>query len=157
MKSKVLKTVIGLILFLMIFAAALAALQPVYRRVNGALSAAEVKYMSLLTEKTDLVISYKSLSPSILAGIRIKGIEVKDALTGDILLTAKKAVLSYDLKKLLAGNLEEAFNKLTVNNASVFMDLDAKVFDSRLNSCIMKSNLLPHEPPLFRIDLVSET
>ncbi len=125
MKSKVLKTVIGLILFLMIFAAALAALQPVYRRVNSALSAAEVKYMSLLTEKTDLVISYKSLSPSILAGIRIKGIEVKDALTGDILLTAKKAVLSYDLKKLLTGNLEEAFNKLTVNNASVFMDLDA--------------------------------
>ena len=47
MKSKVLKTVIGLILFLMIFAAALAALQPVYRRVNDALSAAEGRIYDL--------------------------------------------------------------------------------------------------------------
>ena len=124
MKSKVLKTAIGLILFLMIFAAALAALQPVYRRVNSTISAAEVKYLSLLTEKTDLSISYKSLSPSILAGIRIKGIEVKDALTGDVVLTAKKAVLSYDLKKLLGGNLGEAFTKLTVSNANLSLDLD---------------------------------
>ncbi|CSD18790.1 Uncharacterised protein [Vibrio cholerae] len=37
------------------------------------------------------------------------------------------------------------------------MDFEAKVFDSRLNSCIMKSSLRPHEPPFFSTSRASLT
>ena len=124
MKSKVVKVIIGFILFLLLLAATAASLQPVYRRVNSEFLKVEQKYLAVLTEKTDLRISYKSLSPSILAGIRIKGIEVCDAESSEVLFTAKKAVLSYSLKKLLAGDMEHAFSKLTVNSASFTFDFE---------------------------------
>ena len=40
---------------------------------------------------------------------------------------------------------------------SVLIDLDASVFASRLNSCIMKSSLRPQAPPFFITLVVSFT
>ena len=76
MKSKVLKTSIGILIFLLIAASFIAAMKPVYSKVDGAIRSCEKKIVLELEKNTGMKISYKSLSPSILSKICIKGIDV---------------------------------------------------------------------------------
>lgn len=115
MKSRWVKTGIGSIIFLMLVAAVFLVLQPVYRGVSNVMHQNEQKLLDTLADTTGSGISYKSLSPSILSGIHIKGIEVYDISTRKNLLTVDKAVLKYRLFKLLKGDFENAFTGLTIS------------------------------------------
>src|SRR5574344_2349241 len=115
MKSRWVKTGIGSIIFLMLVAAVFLVLQPVYRGVSNVMHQNEQKLLDTLADTTGLGISYKSLSPSILSGIHIKGIEVYDISTRKNLLTVDKAVLKSRLSKLLKGDFENAFTGLTIS------------------------------------------
>src|SRR5574344_178826 len=114
MKSRVLKTGIGTIIFLLLIAAVFTVIQPVYNGVSTVLHKNAQKLLDTLAEKTGLGVSYTSLSPSILTGIHLKGIEVYEIESKKQLLTVQKAVLNYRLYDLLKGNFENAFTGLTI-------------------------------------------
>ena len=89
MNSRVLKTGIGILIFLSIIATVIIVMHPIYRQIDNAVRNAERQFVSALEKKTGLNISYKSLSPSILSGLNIKGIVLRDSGSGDEILSAK--------------------------------------------------------------------
>lgn len=119
MKSKVLKTSIGILIFLLIAASFVAAMKPVYSKVDGAIRSYEKKIVLELEKNTGMKISYKSLSPSILSKICIKGIEVSDSKNGQQIIFVNKIYIYFSLPKLLKGDFENAFEKLLLKDASV--------------------------------------
>ncbi len=72
MKSKVLGVGLGSTIFIFLAIAVLALIRPVYVRLYGELSRIEEIACKKLEEETGLSLSYKSLSPSILAGANMK-------------------------------------------------------------------------------------
>lgn len=114
MKSRLLRTGIGSIIFLLLVVAVFAVLQPIYKGVSAVLNQHEYELLDMLSDKTGLGISYTSLSPSILSGIRVKGIEVYDVSSKKNILSVQKVVLRYRLITLLKGDFENAFTGLTV-------------------------------------------
>lgn len=75
--------------------------------------------MAKFESSTGLSISYKSLSPSILSGIVLNGIVLRDAETKEEILTVKKTSIYYRLSKLIHGDLDHAFTKLSINNVVI--------------------------------------
>lgn len=125
-----LKKSIGTFIFLALIIAVIALVQPVYHRLWVTLSAQEQRYADMIREKTGLSVSYKSLSPSILSSINMKGIVVTDASTGKKLLEVRRASISYR-----AG---EGIKSVSANGVTAEFDAvkDADVRDKIANLII---------------------
>lgn len=129
MKSKLFKTSVGTIIFLLLIVAVFAVLQPVYKKVSAFLHEKEDYALAVLEDKTGLGLSYKSLSPSILSGINIKSIVIydvsdkKNKKSHKDILTVNKAILKYNIWKIIKGDFENAFTGLYITGV-----------DSNLNS-----------------------
>ena len=91
MKSKVLGVGLGSTIFIFLAIAVLALIRPVYVRLYGELSRIEEIACKKLEDETGLSLSYKSLSPSILAGANMKKIAISDVASKKTVLTIKKA------------------------------------------------------------------
>ncbi len=113
------KNGLGIIIFLLLLSGIFMALQPLYRAISRTLHEYETFALQFLEEQTDIEVSYQTLSPSILTGIRIKGIVVKEGKTGDTIITIKKAVLGYNIFYFLKKDLNSAFTRLTVSDVDV--------------------------------------
>lgn len=122
MKSSVRKSIIGSVIFLFLVAAIFAIVQPVYKAVNKTLAEYQEKLSVMLAEKTGLGVSYKSLSPSILTLIKIRGIKIYDVTTKKEILSINSTVVRYNLFKLLKKDFKNAFTYLTVNDVDFFYD-----------------------------------
>lgn len=118
MKSRLTKTLVSTLIFLTLLAGIFAVFRPMYSAVGKSLRSFEEKYLNLLTETTGLTLSYKSLSPSVLTGIRIRDIVVADSESGEEVLSVKKAVIGYRLSKLLVLDWQHTFTKLTISDVS---------------------------------------
>lgn len=118
MKSRAVKTIVSIFTFLLILAVVFSVLRPVYSYINRTLRAAEQKYLGILEDRTGLSVSYRSLSPSILSGIRLRGISIKSAATGEEILSIGKAHLGYSLPRLLRGDMDRAFTRLSINDVT---------------------------------------
>ncbi len=116
------KTSIGIIIFLLIITGITVALSPVYRWVTNMLQSYEELALNILEEKTGMSVSYKSLSPSLLTGVNIKGIEFFDAESGVRILTIRKVIINYNLKELLHRNYDKIFSKLTIVDVTFEFD-----------------------------------
>ncbi|MBE6353548.1 translocation/assembly module TamB domain-containing protein [Treponema sp.] len=115
MKKKViLRTVTGILIFLLILTAVFFALRPFYRTVNLTFDRYEKKLNSYLSEKTGLLLTYESMSPSILTGIRIKGIAVQDVSTGEKILTINRVNINYSIREFIRKDLDHAFTEFSV-------------------------------------------
>ena len=121
MRFKKLKIASGILIFLILAALFLVALRPTYQRVSQMLRLAEQKAFSLLEQKTSLVFSYDSISPSFFSRLSIKGLEAHDGTTGEEVFTVKKASLQVDFSKLVAGDIEGALKKAQVADVSVML------------------------------------
>ena len=115
MKYHYLKYGIGSIIFLLMIFVAFLLIRPVYLEINNRLQDLKDYAFSYIEQKTGFSISYESLSPSILSGIRIAGIEVKeldkDAPVGKI----DSVVINYKLSKLFKQDFLGAIRSVTVN------------------------------------------
>ncbi|WP_407399314.1 translocation/assembly module TamB domain-containing protein [Treponema sp.] len=126
------KTIIGISIFLTIIAIAMVVVRPLYKRVDQTVRSLEAELLGKLVEKTGLSVSYDSLSPSVLSGIVLNGIVLRDAETQEEILSVKKTSIYYRLSNLIHGDIEHAFTKLTVRNVTInFSDEKvAKLFSS---------------------------
>ena len=122
MKSKVLGVGLGSTIFIFLAIAVLALIRPVYVRLYGELSRIEEIACKKLEEETGLSLSYKSLSPSILAGANMKKIAISDVASKKTVLTIKKARLSYKITKFFSKNPVLALESLSLNGVEVEFD-----------------------------------
>jgi hypothetical protein len=125
MNSRVLKTSIGILIFLLMLLSSVALMKPVYKKIDSAVRSAEKKIVGAVEEKSGFKISYKSLSPAILSKIYAKGIVVSDAATGEEILRIKKISVSYSVLNFLKGDPDNSLKKFSASDVDVNLDFSA--------------------------------
>ena len=154
MKSKVVKIGVSSILFFSMILVALALVRPAIRGFSQQLEAYRGEFLAMVESKTGLVVSYDSLSPAILSVFRIKGIEVYDGETKIPVLSIRKANLSYNLLRLLSGDIQGAFSELTISG--ITLEYDA-MKSSRLVEKLMNLVSSETENPTEKVQKEGET
>ena len=75
-------------------------------------------YLALLREKTGFDVSYDTLFPSVLAGLRMSNIVVSDLESSTPVLRIRSVKLKWNLLKLISGKLAEVPGELIVSGVS---------------------------------------
>ncbi|MDR3284376.1 MAG: translocation/assembly module TamB domain-containing protein [Treponema sp.] len=122
MKIQAIKHSIGNALFLAVIFSAFLLIYPIYNRLQSELDVRRILYIQKLENFAGIGLSYRSLSPSILAAFRVKDIVVYDPETKKPLLTIDRAVIFYDIRRLLTGDFDHAFTRLIVSGAAIDYD-----------------------------------
>lgn len=122
MKSRLSKAGLGILIFLLLIAAGTAVMFPFYNGVKDVLKKNEARFLNEFTKQTDLILTYKTISPSILSRINMDGIEVFDRTSGEKILTIDKASLLYKVRNLLKGDLKNSFSAL--NLSEIYYEYD---------------------------------
>lgn len=124
MKKLPVKNLIGFSIFFLILLFSVIIIHPSYKHTVSILNK-NVEYLCKQVENSyGINISYDFLSPSIITGIYLKGICVKDSRENESLLKIKKVVLRYNFFKLISGNVKEALKDLTVDGIILDINLD---------------------------------
>lgn len=119
MKHRALNYILSTVIFLVLLLTVVLLLQPLYKRINTELEYLKPLIEETLATKTGLSVSYKNLSPSILTGLRVSGIEVYDLTNSSEqqipLLIIKNIRLSWKLLNLIKGDIANSFTYLEVS------------------------------------------
>ncbi|MBR1640412.1 MAG: translocation/assembly module TamB domain-containing protein [Treponema sp.] len=94
---------------------------PVRSKLNSIADKKLTELTDLIHDSTGLSISYKSLSPSILSNLYIKGIDVSDD-NGLSVLTIERTRINYNLIKLLKGDFNAGISNVVIDG--ILLDLD---------------------------------
>jgi hypothetical protein len=122
MKSRILKTSTGSLIFLLLVVAVIALINPLYDSLNSLLTSKIHSITGEIREKTGISVTYDSLSPSVLSGISIKGIKLSDYSTGKDLVYIKRATFSYRFRELFSKNPLKAVKLLLLDGVEVEYD-----------------------------------
>ena len=112
---------IGICIFIFLFLLGVSnrLLLPVYNRVGHQIQRTMELVQSGIKSRTGLVISYKSLSPSILFGININGIVATDAQSGEEVVRVGRLSLGYALKALAAKDFKAGVKNLVLRDVEI--------------------------------------
>lgn len=121
MKLKLRYLKIGICIFIFLFLLGISnrLLLPVYNRVGFQIQRTMESIRSDLKNKSGLLISYKSLSPSILSGINVNGIVAVDAQSGEVVATVGRLSLGYELKALIAKDFKSSVKSLVLRDVEI--------------------------------------
>ena len=100
MKRLSLITKICIIIFLFIFSLAILLSVPMYKRLSKIVDKYSELVVSQVAQKTGLIVSYESISPSVLAYLGVKGINVNDK-DGRTIVSVKNTHVKYKILPLL--------------------------------------------------------
>ena len=118
MKKLSLITKICISVFLFIISLAILLSVPLYRRLEKIGDKYSVQLVNEVKEKTGLTLSYKSISPSVLAYFEIKGIKVSDRYDRPI-AEIKNTHVKYKLIPLLKKNYDSILKGITINGVDL--------------------------------------
>ena len=122
MEARAVKTGIGSTIFILLIVAALAVVRPVFVRLGEQLSLLEQTAISRIEEKTGLLLEYDSLSPSILSGLNLKGIVLRDAATGKQVAEIRRITVSYRFLDFFSPQPLLAIKNVAVNGITLEYD-----------------------------------
>ena len=118
MKKLSLITRICITIFLFIISVAILLSVPMYRRLEKIVDKYSDQLVEQVSQKTGLIISYESISPSILAYLGVKGIKVCDR-DGNIVAQIKNTNIKYKLLPLLKKNYDSILKGITINGVDL--------------------------------------
>ncbi|MCR5044999.1 MAG: hypothetical protein K6A42_00290, partial [Treponema sp.] len=118
-KSRYIKIGICIFIFLFLLAVSNRILLPVYNRVGTQIQKTMESIQTGLIKKSGLSISYKSLSPSILSGINVNGIVLRDAQSGEEVATISRLSLGYSLKALVSKDVKDSLQNLVLRDVDI--------------------------------------
>lgn len=118
MKSRFAKIGLCIVILVSLLAVSFALIRPVYIGLGNYMRSKLAILNSSLNEKCGLNVSYSSLSPSILTGIKLKGIVVSDTSSGQDVLSIKKATVDFSIRNLIKGDFENALSKIVINDVN---------------------------------------
>ena len=122
MKSRYLKVSLSSLLFLFLVTGTIALINPVYQKTQQILRKEASEITEDIALKTGLIIKYDSLSPSVLAGINLRGIEVRDAESDKKLVQIKKATFSYRFLDFFSKEPAKAIKLLLLQGVTIEFD-----------------------------------
>ncbi len=121
-RRRLLSVIAGAFVFIFLLVICFAVVRPAYVFLSTELSALERALMIEVGDKTGLLLSYRSLSPSLLSGVSVHSIEIVDAESKIVLAKIKKARLSYDALAFISKNPLSAFDSLVISGVEVEFD-----------------------------------
>ncbi len=128
MKKPSLRNLAAIFIFVLSIAVVLLVLAPVYNAVSSRIYSQFDKVVSSFQESTGLRLSYKSLSPSVFTGLRIKNITLTDEQHGETVVEIKKTEVRYSIPKFLRGEGLSAIKDITVDGFIVEVDPEENGF-----------------------------
>lgn len=118
-KLRHLKIGICIFIFLSLLGVSNRLLLPIYNRVGSQIQKTMESFRLNFRAKTGLSISYKSLSPSILSGININGISIRDAESGLEVASVGRLSLGYAIKALVAKDFKSGVKSLVLRDVEI--------------------------------------
>jgi len=118
MKKLSLITKICIIIFLFIISMAILLSVPMYKRLSRIMDNYSELLINQVAEETGLILSYESISPSILAYLGVKGINVKDK-EGRTILSVKNTHIKYKILPLLKKNYNSILSGIAINGVDL--------------------------------------
>ena len=115
MKNRVLSAAFKSTAIVLMLCTAFAIAFPMMHFINGKLYQLENYALTLVQEKTGLSVSYDSLSPAVLSGLHLKGINIYDSDAETLLLHIDSAKISYKLWPLIHGKITESIGGITID------------------------------------------
>lgn len=122
MKSKILKTSIGSIIFLLLVIGVIASVFPLYQKINAFMTLEISNLAKLTDEKLGIEISYEELSPSVLSGIKLKNVNLRDSLTKKQLVKINRATFSYKISDFFSKKPLNAIHLLLLDGVKIEYD-----------------------------------
>ncbi len=122
MKSKILKTSIGSIIFLLLVIGVIASIFPLYKKINAVMTYEISNLAKMADEKLGLEISYEELSPSVLSGIKLKNVNLRDSFTQKQLVKINRATFSYKISDFFSKKPLNAIQLLLLDGVRVEYD-----------------------------------
>jgi hypothetical protein len=133
MKRQIRLSFISILIFLSILASLLFIARPIIQEAKKQMQIIENHYILLVSEKTGIRISYESLSPSILSGLRLSSIGLYDKETEKQIAEIDSIKLSWNLFKMLDGDISDAFGNLVVSGIFInYNDLENELVRQKL-------------------------
>lgn len=115
MRKLFLKTSISISIFLLVFGIAVILAVPLYNHVSVKLRNSVENVSKTIVDKTGILVSYKSLSPSIFNGLNIRGVILYDEDIELPLCQIKRINLRYSLGDFFKGKGIAAIKDLTID------------------------------------------
>ena len=150
MKKLSLITKICILIFLFIISVAILLSVPLYRRLNKIVDKYSGKLINEVAEKTGLVVSYESISPSVLAYLGIKEIKVCDS-QGRVIAQIKNTHIKYKILPLLKKNYDSILKGITINGVDLnimelidFIKEFISFASNRSSGAVGLPNLIPY-------------
>ena len=105
---------------------------PLYLKISDAIKSTIVKNIEELQEKTGLLISYDSISPSVLTGIKLNSVSFSDLESGKRIFEVNSCLLEYNLLKIFSRKPYEIFQSLVIDGLHLDFDknTDFKIFEN---------------------------
>ncbi|WP_428769058.1 translocation/assembly module TamB domain-containing protein [Treponema sp. HNW] len=122
MKKKTLLRSLSVVILLCISIAALAGARLILAAASVSFERLRDDYLALLREKTGFDVSYQALSHSVLAGLRMSNIVVRDLESSAPVLKIRSVKLKWNLLKLISGSIAEVPGELVVSGVSFDYD-----------------------------------
>ena len=119
-------------IFLTVVLISLSGTVPLYLKISNAIKSSIVKNIKDFQEKTGLLVSYDSISPSILTGIKINSVSLSDSKSEKRILEVNSCLLEYNLLKIFSGKPYEIFQSLVIDGLHFDFDrnTDFKIFEN---------------------------
>ncbi|MEE3410876.1 MAG: translocation/assembly module TamB domain-containing protein [Treponema sp.] len=118
-KQRYIKIGVCVLFFLSLLVAVNRLLQPLYVRIGTQIQKTVDSYRTSLKENAGLLISYKSLSPSILSGVSVNGISVVDSKSGLEVASVGRLYLDYSLRDILNGRPDSFIEGLLLRDVEI--------------------------------------
>ena len=122
MRKPSLRDSLAILIFLLINALVIVLLRPVYNSVSSYLTNQTASAISLVTSRTGLSVSYKSLSPSIFTGLQIKNIVLSDVSDNIPLAQIERLSVHYSLWDFIRGRGLSSIKDFTVDGLDLELD-----------------------------------
>lgn len=120
-----------ILIFLSIIAFSILCTIPVYFKISSVLKSEINKILLNVEEKTNLKINFKSVSPSILTGIKISSISISDSKQNKKIFEVDNCYFEYNLLNIF-GKSDEIFEKLNIDGINFNFDrnTDFHIFET---------------------------
>lgn len=122
MRRLSLNEMLAVFVFILITAVTAVVIHPVYKKMNGIVTAYAGNLCSTIESKTGLLVSYEDLSPSVFTGLRVRNIVLSDSSDEIPVAKINNAVFRYNFFDLLRGRGLSFIKDLTIDG--LYFELD---------------------------------
>lgn len=119
MKYRILRLSICISILVSLVALSFALIRPIYLSLGNVMRSKINELNSTLDKSFGLKVSYSSLSPSILTGINIKSIVVKDSQSDEPVVLIDKLSANFSLLEILKGNFINSISEIIIKDVNV--------------------------------------